>query len=77
MWAEVALPDAAGVTRAELLGALHVRVDELKVAGRQVESAGKLAVVSLTGGFFGPLTGLEVLGLASVHLRHHAKQLLS
>lgn len=75
MVAEVALPNPAGRSRSELLGTLSLSVDELVAVGQEAESFGKLEIVCLTGGFFGPLTGLAVLGLASAHIRHHEKPL--
>ncbi len=64
-------------TRAELVTNLEQSVQQLEQIGPQVEQAGQLENLAREMPFFAPMTALELLKLASWHMRHHAKQLSS
>jgi len=75
MMTEAALPELGKIERRQLAQALTASVEALIAAAQRAERSGKLGTVYVDGGFFGPLTGLETVQLASAHIFHHARQL--
>jgi len=67
----------AGRTRAELVADLEQSVKQLEHIGPPIEAAGQLDKLARELPFFAPMTALELLRLASWHMRHHARQLSS
>ncbi|CAA9587390.1 MAG: hypothetical protein AVDCRST_MAG86-3796 [uncultured Truepera sp.] len=75
MVTEAALPDVGGKVLLQAVEMLSVGVEDLIAAAQRAEHLDKVGGVCLTSGFFGPLTGLERLQLASAHIAHHTRQL--
>ena len=67
----------AGRSRADLIVDLEQSVGLLVEIGPQLEDAGQLNKLARELHFFAPVTALELLRLASWHMRHHARQLSS
>lgn len=67
----------AGRSRSELVTDLERSVGELEYLGPPLEAAGQLDKLARELHFFAPMTALELLRLASWHMRHHARQLSS
>ena len=67
----------AGRSRAGLTSDLEQSVGLLGEIGPQLEDAGQLDKLARELHFFAPVTALELLRLASWHMRHHARQLSS
>ena len=67
----------AGRSRAELTSDLEQSVSLFQQIGPQLEAAGQINKVARELHFFAPATALELLRLASWHMRHHARQLSS
>ena len=67
----------AGRSRAELLLDLEQSVSQLEHIGPRLEESGQLNKLARELPFFAPMTALELLRLASWHMRHHARQLSS
>jgi len=67
----------AGRSRAELILDLEQSVSQLEHIGPRLEAAGQLGKLAREVHFFAPMTALELLRLASWHMRHHTRQLSS
>ena len=67
----------AGRSRAELILDLEQSVSQLEHIGPRLEAAGQLDKLARELHFFAPMTALELLRLASWHIKHHARQLSS
>jgi len=64
-------------SRAELVENLEQSVRQIEHIGPQLEAAGQLDKLARELHFFAPMTALELLRLASWHLKHHVRQLSS